>query len=297
MPGTKGMTVAEANPKYARFTLPGGRKRSRGHVNVEMAIGVTLFAVIALMIVLAPVLTWHDPTDQSLREAMLGASADHPLGTDQFGRDIWARLLYGGRIDLLVAVLAVLCPLVVGTVVGAVAGYFRGAVPAIIMRLADLVSSFPFYVLVIVLVFVLGNGGTSIFIAISAVSWVPYTRIARGETMVLRDREFVASCKASGFTDLWVLFRHVIPNIVSQGVVYAMSDIVVNLGIIVTLSYFGLGIVPPTPDWGQMMNDGQQFLSAGIYGMTLIPTAVIVLISLALSFIGDGLANILKVRR
>lgn len=297
MPGTRELPVAQASEDYARIRLPGARRRGRRSVNVELVVGGVLLAVVVLMIVLAPVLTHADPTRQSLREAMLGPSAAHPLGTDQFGRDIWARLLYGGRTDLLVAMLAVLCPLAVGTVLGAVAGYFRGFVPGVIMRLADLVSSFPFYVLVIVLVFVLGNGGMSIFLAISAVSWVPYTRIARGETLTLRDREFIASCRASGFSDLWVLFRHVIPNIVSQGVVYAMSDVVVNLGIIVTLSYFGLGIVPPTPDWGQMMNDGQQFLAAGNYSMTLIPTAVIVTISLALSFLGDGLASVLKVRR
>ncbi|WP_165776660.1 ABC transporter permease [Bifidobacterium simiarum] len=297
MPESKQIPVAQASKDYAKIKLTGSKPRKRIHANVEIVIGCVLLGIIALMIIAAPLLTPYDPTHQSLREAMLGFSSDHPLGTDQFGRDIWARLLYGGRIDLFVAVMAVFTPLVIGTILGAIAGYFDGPVPVVIMRLADLVSSFPFYVLVIVLVFVLGNGGTSIFIAISAVSWVPYTRISRGETLVLRDREFIASCKTSGFSDGWVLFRHVIPNIASQGIVYAMSDIVINLGIIVTLSYFGLGIVPPTPDWGQMMNDGQQFLSAGIYSLTVIPTIVIVLISLALSFIGDGLANVLKVRR
>jgi peptide/nickel transport system permease protein len=295
MPSPKETTVAEASEEYARIRIP-GRKR-RKHLNAQILIGSVMLGVIVLMIVFAPIITKANPTAQNLSEAMLDPSGTHPLGTDQFGRDIWARLLYGGRIDLLVATMAVLAPLLIGTVLGSMAGYFGGLLSSIIMRISDLVSSFPFYVLVIVLVFILGNGGMSIFIAITAVSWVPYTRIARGETLILRDREFIASCKASGFSNIWVLFKHVIPNIASQGIVYAMSDIVINLGIIVTLSYFGLGIVPPTPDWGQMMNDGQQFLSAGNYGLTVIPTAVIVLISLALSFIGDGLANTLKVRK
>jgi peptide/nickel transport system permease protein len=288
-------TVAEASKEYARIRIPG--KRRRGVLNAQIIIGSIILGIIVVAVIFAPMLAPHDPIAQNLNQTMLGSSAGHPLGTDQFGRDLWSRLLYGGRIDLLVSVMAVLAPLCIGTILGSVAGYGSGFIPSLIMRIADLVSSFPFYVLVIVLVFVLGNGGMSIFIAITAVSWVPYTRIARGETLILRDREFIASCKASGFSDIWVLFKHVIPNIASQGIVYAMSDVVMNLGIIVTLSYFGLGIVPPTPDWGQMMNDGQQFLSAGNYGPTVIPTVMIVLTSLALSFIGDGLANTLKVRK
>ena len=293
MPNTLKKRVAESIPGYARIRFP----HHRGSYNPQIIAGSVILGIIILLIVAAPVFAHADPTAQNLEETMLGPSSKHLLGTDQFGRDIWSRLLYGGRTDLFVSMMAVLAPLCIGTVVGSIAGYFNGRVSNLIMRLCDLVSSFPFYVLVIVLVFVLGNGGMSIFLAITMVSWVPYTRIARGETMVLRDDEFIASCRASGFSDIWVLIRHVIPNIATQGVVYAMSDIVINLGVIVTLSYFGLGIVPPTPDWGQMMNDGQQFLSAGKYGLTIIPAAVIVLISLALSFIGDGLANVLKVRK
>lgn len=293
MPKTQKKTVAESNSRYARIRLP----HHQGSYNPQIIAGLAILGIIIVLVVAAPVFAHADPTAQNLEEAMLGPSSRHLLGTDQFGRDIWARLLYGGRTDLFVSMMAVLAPLCIGTVTGSFAGYFNGRMSRLVMRLCDLVSSFPFYVLVIVLVFVLGNGGMSIFLAITMVSWVPYTRIARGETMVLRDDEFIASCRASGFSDIWVLIRHVIPNIASQGIVYAMSDIVINLGVIVTLSYFGLGIVPPTPDWGQMMNDGQQFLSAGKYGLTIIPAAVIVLISLALSFIGDGLANVLKVRK
>lgn len=288
------VVVADTGSDYARIRFS---HRKHRHVSVQIILGTVILGIVVAMIIFAPLITKANPTAQNLDQVMLDPSPGHPLGTDQFGRDIWARLLYGGRVDLLVCIMAVIAPLIIGTIVGAVTGYFGGIVDSVIMRFADLVSAFPFYVLVIVLVFVLGNGGRSIFLSITAVSWVPYTRIARGETLILRDREFIASCKASGFSDIWVLGRHVIPNISSQGIVYAMSDVVMNLGIIVTLSYFGLGIVPPTPDWGQMMNDGQQFLSAGKYTLTVIPAILIVVISLALSFIGDGLANVLKVRR
>lgn len=292
---TAKIPIAQASAHPARFRLPfAGRITQPWR---EVTIGAVCLGIVVAALVLAPVLTKQDPTAQNLQAAFAPRSAAHPLGTDQFGRDIFSRLLYGGRVDLSVAIIAVAVPLLLGTILGAVAGYFGGAVDTIIMRFADLVSAFPFFVLVIVLVFVLGNGATSIFISISAVSWVPYARIARGETLTLRDRDFIASCRASGLSSSWVLSRHVIPNVASQGIVYAMSDIVLNIGVIVTLAYFGLGIVPPTPDWGQMMNDGQQFLSAGMYSLTLVPASVVVFISLALSFLGDGLAKILKVQR
>jgi peptide/nickel transport system permease protein len=165
------------------------------------------------------------------------------------------------------------------------------------MRIADIVVAFPFYVLVITLVFVLGSGERSIFIAISMVSWVAYARIVRAEVMVLRNREFIEAGRASGIGGTRIVFRHILPNVITQAIVYAMSDIVMNIGVIVTLSYFGLGIVPPTPDWGGMMSNGQQFLAGGYYALTLVPAAAVVITSLALSLVGDGLAHVLRINR
>lgn len=115
--------------------------------------------------------------------------------------------------------------------------------------------------------------------------------------MILRERDFIAACRSGGLSHTRIVFRHVIPNTLTQGIVYAMSDIVMNIGVIVTLSYFGLGIVPPTPDWGQMMSDGQQFMAAGQYSLILVPGIAVVITSIGLSLLGDGLANVLKVRR
>jgi peptide/nickel transport system permease protein len=164
----------------------------------------------------------------------------------------------------------------------------------ILMRLADIASAFPFYILIISLVFVLGAGAQSIVIAITFVSWVAYARLVRSETLVLTSQEFVTALRTEGFTTSYIITRHVIPNVLSQSAIYAMSDIVMNIGVIVTLSYFGLGITPPTPDWGQMMSDGQQFFAVGQYGMTLAPGIAAVIVSLALSWFGDGIAKLLK---
>jgi peptide/nickel transport system permease protein len=264
---------------------------------VQLWLGILITGAIVAAAVFAPLLTSYDPTAQDLSHTLAPPGGGHLLGTDNLGRDIWSRLLYGARTDLVVTFVAVLTPFVAGCLIGALCGYFGGWFDTVMMRLADIVVAFPFYVLVIALVFALGSGSTSIYIAISMVSWVAYARIVRAEAMVLRRREFVDACRSGGLSHARVIFRHVLPNVVTQAIVYAMSDIVANIGVIVTLSFFGLGIVPPTPDWGQMMADGQQFLASGNYMLTAVPGLAVGLTSLGLSFLGDGLANVLRVTR
>lgn len=265
--------------------------------NTELYVGIGILALILLLLIGAPWVSSGDYTSQNLQNVFAGSSWAHPLGTDNLGRDIWARLLYGGRVNLSIAAFAVLIPFVVGSLVGALAGYFGGWVDGVVMRIADIVSAFPFYVLIIALVFVLGSGAQSIIIAISTVSWVAYARIVRGETLVLRTKDFIGASTTAGFTPWATIRRHVLPNVLSQSVIYAMSDVVLNIGVIVTLSYFGLGITPPTPDWGQMMADGQQFFATGEYRMMIYPGIAAVITSMGLSLLGDGLASRMKVVR
>ena len=286
--------ASQATPQ-ARFTMPLPAFMRRH--NLQLWTGLAIMGVMIAVLVIGPMLVTADPNRQDLLNAFGPSSLAHPMGTDQLGRDILSRFLNGGRVDLMVAVIAVIVPFILGTILGSLAGYFGRWVDVVIMRLADIVSAFPFYVLVIVLVFVMGNGMASIFVAISLVSWVAYARIVRGEVLVLREEEFISACRASGLSTPRILARHVIPNTVSQGIIYGMSDIVLNIGVVVTLSFFGMGIVPPTADWGQMMNDGQQYMGTGNYGLILWPGFSVVLVSLALALIGDGLTNILKPRK
>lgn len=269
---------------------------SRKH-NMQLWTGVVILGIIVLAAIIAPLITQYDPTTPDAANTLQGPSGAHWLGTDQLGRDVFSRLVYGARADLVIAVVAVIAPFIIGLVVGIVAGYFGGWFDTVLMRIADIVTAFPFFILVISLVFVLGNGAWSIFVAITAVSWVAYARLVRAEAMVLRNKEFVAACQASGISTSRILARHFAPNVATQAIVYSMSDIVMNISVIVTLSYFGLGIVPPTPDWGSMMADGQQFLAGGYYGVTLFPASAVILTSLALSLIGDGLAHVLRIDR
>ena len=255
--------------------------------------GLILLAVILFMVIAAPLLTSYNPISQDLNATLSGPSAHHLLGTDQLGRDTWSRLLYGGRVDLQVAFIAVLFPFVLGTVLGSVAGYFGGWVDLIIMRVVDIVVAFPFYVLIIALVFVLGPGERSIYIAITVVGWVSYARIIRGEILVAKRQEYVLAAQSGGLSNLRIMGRHLLPNVITQAIIYAMSDIVQDILAIVTLSYLGLGIQPPTPDWGSMIANGQNFLTTH-WQLTTLPGLAVVVTGLALSLIGDGLADLLR---
>ena len=255
--------------------------------------GIVLLAVILFMILAAPLLTSYNPDTQNLNVPLLGPGQGHLLGTDQLGRDTWSRLLYGGRVDLRVAFLAVLFPFCLGTILGCVAGYFGGWIDLVIMRIIDIVVAFPFYVLIIALVFVLGPGERSIYIAITAVGWVSYARIIRGEILVAKRQEYVLAARSGGLSSLRIMSKHLLPNVITQAIVYAMSDIVQDILAIVTLSYLGLGIQPPTPDWGTMISNGQNFLTTH-WQLTTIPGLAVVVTGLALSLIGDGLADVLR---
>ena len=269
-------------------------RRARWYRHPTLVVGLVLLVAIVFMCVAAPLLTSFDPDKQNLEQALSGAGQyGHLLGTDQEGRDTWARLLYGGRIDLRVAFLAVLFPFVLGTILGSLAGYFGSWIDAIILRVIDVVVAFPFFVLVIALVFVLGAGEKSIYIAITAVGWVSYARIIRGEILVAKRQEYVLAAQSGGLSSLRIMGRHLLPNVITQAIVYAMSDIVQNMVAIVTLSYLGLGIQPPTPDWGTMIADGQNFLTTQ-WQLTTIPGLTVVLTGLALSLVGDGLADLLR---
>jgi peptide/nickel transport system permease protein len=266
-------------------------RRRRGSVNVTLIAGLTLFLLIALAAICAPLLTSADPIAQDLLQARLPpGSPGHLLGTDQLGRDVLSRLLYGGRVDLQVGVLAVVTPFIAGTVLGLLTGWIGGWFDLVVMRVVDVVVAFPFFVLVIALVFALGAGTGSIYVAISMVGWVAYCRIVRGEVLRAKEQEYALAARASGLPTWRILFRHLLPNVVVQAVVYSMSDIVLTILAIVTLSYLGLGVPPPTPDWGSMIQDGQQFLLTQWYIAT-IPGLAVVLVGLALALVADGLVE------
>ena len=270
-----------------------GRHASRWYRQPALVAGLAILLVVVGLALAAPLVTSYSPIAQNLNDSLLGPSSRHLLGTDQLGRDTFTRLLYGLRLDLRIAFIAVLLPFLLGVVLGSLAGYFGGWVDSVVMRLADIVVAFPFYVLIIALVFVLGPGKGSIFIAITLVGWVAYARIIRGEILVAKRQDYITAARSGGLSNVRIMRRHLLPNVISQGFIYGMSDIVQDILAIVTLGYLGLGIPPPTADLGSMINDGQNFLSTH-WQLTTIPGLAVVIVGLGLSLVGDGLADLLR---
>jgi peptide/nickel transport system permease protein len=286
-------TLAEAVVESAKaeHSERGGSRR-RWYRTPPLVAGLSILALLVAAAVAAPLLSRYDPIQQSLNDILLGPSATHWLGTDQLGRDVFTRLLYGARIDLPVGFLAVLFPFCLGTVLGSLAGYYGGWIETVVMRLVDTVVAFPFYVLIIALVFVLGPGVKSIVVAITLVGWVSYARIIRGEILVAKRQEYALAARAAGFSDLRIVVRHLLPNVITQAIVFAMSDIVLSILAIVTLGYLGLGVPPPTPDWGSMIFEGQTFITTN-WQLSTIPGLAVVATGLGLSLFGDGIADVL----
>jgi peptide/nickel transport system permease protein len=276
-------------PGRSARTLP--TRRRTGRLNGTLLVGLVLLALLVLAAICAPLITSADPIAQDLTKALLPpGSPGHLLGTDRLGRDVLARLLYGARVDLRVGVLAVATPFVLGSLLGLLAGWAGGWFDALLMRIVDMVVAFPFFVLVIALVFALGAGTTSIYVAITLVGWVAYARIVRGEVLVAKNQEYALAARVSGLPTWRILLRHLLPNVILQAVVFSMSDIVLTILAIVTLGYLGLGVPPPTPDWGSMIQDGQQFMLTHWY-LPALPGFAVVLTGLALALIADGLVE------
>ena len=269
------------------------RAARRWYRQPALAAGLILLGIIVIAAAAAPLITSYNPIQQNLNATLLGPSAHHWLGTDQTGRDTFARMLYGLRTDLRIAFIAVLFPFCLGSIIGSIAGYFGGWVDTVLMRLVDVVVAFPFYVLLIALVFVLGPGERSIYIAITLVGWVSYARIIRGEILVAKRQDYVVAARSGGLSPIRIIGRHLLPNVITQAIICAMSDIVQDILAIVTLGYLGLGVPPPTPDLGSMINDGQVFLTTH-WQLTTFPGLAVVVVGLSLSLIGDGLADLIR---
>ena len=265
----------------------------RGRRSYSLMIGTGLLGVIVLAAILAPWITPYDPLAHDLDTILAPPSSDHLLGTDHLGRDVWTRLLYAARLDLLIGVGAVITPFLTGTLLGAVAGYYGGRIDLAVSAATDMLMAFPYYVLIIALVFSLGPGIPSIFIAMAIVAWVSYARIVRGEVLSARGQQYVMAAKTLGYTDFRIIVRHILPNVITQPVTYAMSDIVVIIVGVVTLSYLGLGVPPPTPDWGSMIASGQSFMTTQ-WQLSTIPGVAVVIVGLSFSLIGDGLTHRLR---
>ena len=258
-----------------------------------LIVGGTLLAAILISSFAASWITPYDPIVQNLRNTLRPPSWIHPFGTDNFGRDVLSRVLHAAKLDIQIGFFCVLFPWIVGSVLGSIAGYVGGIVDTVIMRMVDTFTAFPFLIMAIGVIAVLGPGVSSMYIALTLSGWSIYARIVRAEVLVARRGDYVLAARALGYSDVRILLRHILPNVITPTVIFAMTSFVLVILSTVTLSFLGLGVPPPTPTWGSMIAEGKSFIFTAWWMVTL-PGLAIVVVGLALSLVGDGVADLLR---
>lgn len=276
-------------------TLPDLGKPASGLRRVlntpSLLIGIIMFAILILLAIFIPYLSPYNPTEQNLSAFLQPPSAAHWLGTDQLGRDLFTRLVYAARTDLTIMVLAEIIPFCTGVMLGMISGYYGKWTDRIISLITDTFIAFPFYLIVIIVAFASGAGERGIYITFILVGWIVFARVVRGLSASFRKQEWIASAQTLGLPGHRILLRHLLPNVLPQAVVVLMTDMIGLLVAIVTLGYLGIGIAPPTPDWGTMIADGQPFITTA-WWLSAVPGFAVVYTGIALSLLGDGLADI-----
>ncbi len=297
-----GSAAAQEVPR-ARTDVPVTRRRPwrLRRPNAAGATGWTLLCVIMLMALLAPVAAPHNPRSQDLARRAgaptlsLKDLGPYPLGSDQLGRDILSRLIYGSRVSLLVGAVAVVLGGSVGITLGVVAGYLGGWGGRIIMRLADIQLAFPFILLAIAILAVIGPGIQNLIIVLALSGWVTYARVVRSEVLSVREREFVQAARAVGMRDGRIMLRHILPNVAAPIVVVASLELARVVVLEASLSFLGLGVQPPTPSWGRMLADGRDFLATA-WWISTFPGLAIMALVLGVNLVGDWLRDYLDPR-
>lgn len=260
-------------------------------------IGLAFLLALILVALAAPLVAGRDPIEMDARNAMAAPSADHPLGTDLAGRDIWARLVYGTRVSLAVGLVSVSISLAITLVLGTLAGYYSGWVDMIIMRVTDVMMVFPGLVLIIAVVSVVGPSILNVMAVLGVLGWTGTTRLLRGQILSVRERDYVLAARATGVPNRRIMWAHVLPNAIAPLLVAATFGVA---GAILTeagLSYLGLGVLPPTPSWGSMLNAANSITVLERNWWVWIPPGIAVLLTvMAINFAGDGLRDALDPR-
>ena len=259
-------------------------------------IGLAITLALILIAIFAPVLAPYDPITHNLAERLQPpGTLGHWMGTDDFGRDIWTRILFGSRITLYIVLLVILTAPVVGLIIGTVAGYFGGWTDQILMRITDIFLAFPKLILALALVAVLGRGMENAVLAIALTSWPPYARVARAETLTVRNSDYIAAVRLQGASALRIIWLHIMPMCLPSVIIRVTLDMA---GVILTaagLGFLGLGVQPPQPEWGVMISTGRKFLFEQWWVATM-PGLAIFTVSLGFNLLGDGLRDVLDPR-
>lgn len=257
--------------------------------------GLIIIILLVSIAVLAPVLVPHDPNEQKLEQVMLTPCAEYPFGTDDFGRCLLSRVIFGARVSLEIGLIVTVVSTITGVILGLLAGFYGGIIDEIIMRIVDIFLAFPGLILALVIAGLLGPGMYNVILALSLVGWMGYTSVVRGVVLAEKEKEFVESARALGANNLYIMYRHLLPNILTPVIVMASIGIGHAILAAAGLSFLGLGEQPPTPVWGSMLNHGKAYLQSAPH-LTIFPGLAILITVLAFNFFGDGLRDLLDPR-
>ncbi|MBQ1391080.1 MAG: ABC transporter permease [Firmicutes bacterium] len=248
--------------------------------------------IIAIIAIFAPLIAPYSPYETDPFNNLQPPSAEHWCGTDNLGRDILSRIIYGARVSLLVGIVCELIAVPIGIIMGSIAGYYGGIADMVISRIIEVLGSFPFIIFAICVMFILGTGIMNVFIALGVIGWLGHARQIRAAVIQLKSQDFVEAAKASGASDFSIIFRHLLPNCLSTVIVIATIDIPSDIMFEATLSFMGLGIQPPQPSWGSMINEARAFLRQ-VPTYSIFPGIAIMILVLAFNTLGDGLRDAL----
>jgi peptide/nickel transport system permease protein len=272
------------------------RRRSRW-LNASLVTGGVILLFVLFFVIVYPFISPWDPIEPDFAQPTFARpSWDHPLGTDNFGRDTLTRLAVGGRVDMVIALTATVVTLIVGGIIGLISGFFGGWIDTVTMRFVDFTLTIPDLILIIAMVSILGTGTRQIVYAIWLIGWIAYARIVRAETLVQRRLEYVEAARVMGMSNLRIMARHILPNVTSAALVFAMADMVLNILTASALSFLGLGVQPPNPEWGLMVAEARDFFLRDWRLMTY-PGIAVLITGAAFGLIGDGLAQALRPKR
>lgn len=287
------MSSAEVTGDELSTAVPATQRRVRGRIRAlptSVKIGMVVVGILVLAALLAPLIAPYGPNQLDFNAILAPPSPAHWFGTDDTGRDVFSRTLYGLRLDIVVVALVTYVPLPIGVLAGAVAGYFGGAVDGVISRVGDVMIAFPSIVLVIAIVAIVGPGLTGFLIGVPLVSWALYARLSRSEMLVVREQPYMVATAALGYSRRRAILRHALPNLLRPCLVYSTVDLVGNMLQLAGLSYLGLGVQPPTAELGSIIASGQSYLLTAWWVSTL-PGLVLVIFGVGVSLIGEGLSD------
>lgn len=264
--------------------------------NPTLIIGMVLLLVLLTMAFFPQLFTSLDPNAYDAKSMLLEPCREHIFGTDNYGRDIFARVIYATSVDLQMGFLCMLVPFLFGTFLGLLSGYYGGKFDMLVMRIVDIFMAFPFMVLVIAIVAVIGVGVKGLYIAMWLVGWKEYTRLVRSEVLVVKKAEYVEAAKTTGFSDMRIIFRHIFPNVINSAIVYAASDVVMCMLAGASLSYLGLGVQAPTAEWGAIISGGKSFITTA-WWISVFPGLFLAAAGFCVMLIGDGISDMLRVKQ